>query len=70
MQGGTESVSLQHWLLNFGAVSRELWLILEDLAEWLSNGQPPWTAYLSMMSGQVITLDTQPGVRTVGVGET
>ena len=42
--GGTDSVSLHHWLLSFGAPSGELRLIVADFAEWLSNGRPPWAA--------------------------
>ena len=37
---GTDSVSLQHWMLRFGAASGELQLIVEDSKEWLSNGRP------------------------------
>ena len=40
-QGGTDSVSLQHWLLRFGAASMELRLIVADFSEWLSNGRLP-----------------------------
>ena len=58
---GTDSVSLQHWLLSFGAASGELRLIVADFKEWLSN---------TMMSGRLIALDKQPGVRPVGVRET
>ena len=67
--GGTDSVSLQHWLLRFGAVSGYMWLIVADFAEWLSNGRPPWAAYLDMMSVRLIALYKQPWVRTVGVGK-
>ena len=63
-------MSLQHWLLRFGAASREIRLIVTDFAEWLSNGRPPWAAYRSIMSGRLIALDKQPRVRLVGVGET
>ena len=35
--GGTDSVSLQHWMLRFGA---ELRLIVGDFAEWLGNVGP------------------------------
>ena len=31
--GRTDSVSLQHWLLRFGAASGELWLIVGDFVE-------------------------------------
>ena len=40
--GGTDSISLQHWLLRFGATSGELRLIVAEVGEWLSNGRPPW----------------------------
>ena len=68
--GETDSVSLQHWLLRFGAVSAELRQIFSDFVEWLGNGRPPWAAYQALMSGRLIALDKQPGIRPVGVGET
>ena len=55
--GGTDSVSLQHWLLWFGAASAELMLIVGDFVEWLGNGRPPWAAYQALMSGRLIALD-------------
>ena len=68
--GGTDSVRLQHWLLRFGEASAELRLIDRDFMEWLNNGQPPWATYQAMMSGRLITLEKQPGIIPVGVGET
>ena len=68
--GGTDSVSLQKWLLRFGAASAELRRIAGDFFEWLGNGRPPWTAYCAFMSGRLIALDKQPGIRPVGVGDT
>ena len=68
--GGTDSVSLQHWLLRFGVVSAELRLIVGDFVEWLGNGRPPWAVYQALMSGRLIALNKQPGIRPVGVGET
>ena len=65
----TDLLSLQHWLLQFGAASGELWLTVEDFVEWLGNGQPPWAAYSALMSGRIITVDKQPGVRMVRVGK-
>ena len=67
---GTDSVSLQHWLLRFCAASAELRLIVGDFVEWLGNGRPPWAAYRTLMSCRLIALDKQPGIRPVGVGET
>ena len=49
--GGTDSISLQHWLLWFVAASGVLRLIVAEMGEWLSNGRPPWAAYRAMMSG-------------------
>ena len=60
--GGTDLVSLKHWLLGFVAASGEFRLILADFAEWLANGKTPWAAYRLLMSLQIILLDKQPGV--------
>ena len=68
--GGAESVSLQHWLLRFGAASAELRLIVGEFVEWLGNGRPPWAAYRDLMSGRLIALDKQPGISLVRVSET
>ena len=68
--GGTDSISLQHWLLRFGAASGELRLIVSEVGEWLSNGRPPWSAYCALMSSRLIALDKSPGIRPVGIGET
>ena len=68
--GGPDSVSLQHWLLRFGSASAELRLIVGEFIEWMSNGQPPWAAYPALMSGRLIALNKQQGIRPVGVGET
>ena len=65
--GGTDSVSLQHWILRFGAASADLRLIVWDLVECLGNGRPPLAAYRSLMIGRLIALDKQPGIRPVGV---
>ena len=35
----------------------------------MGNGRPPWAAYRALMSGRLIALDKQPGIRPVGVGE-
>ena len=68
--GGTDSVSLHHWLPCFGAASGELRLIVGDFTEWLGNGRPPLAAYWALMSGRLIALDKQPGIIPVVVGET
>ena len=57
--GGTDSVSLQHWLLRFGAARRKLLLTVAEFAEWLVNGRPPLSAYLALTSERWIALDKQ-----------
>ena len=39
--GGTDLVSLQHWLLRFRSASGELRLIVRDFTKWMGNGRPP-----------------------------
>ena len=68
--GGTDSVSLQHKLLRFGAASADLRLIVGDFVEWLENGRPPWAVYQALMSVRLIAMDKQPVIRPVGVGGT
>ena len=65
----TDSVSLQHWLIRFGAANGELRLIVAEFGEWLCNGRPLWAAYCAMMSGKLIVLDKCPGIRPVRIGE-
>ena len=66
--GGTDLVSLQHWLMRFGTASGELRLIVGNFTEWLGNGWPPWAAYRALMSSRLIALDKQPGIRSVDLG--
>ena len=67
--GGTESEALQGWLLKFGEDSTRLRTSVETFVDWLSNGSPPWAAYREFMSGRMIAIDKQSGVRPVGVGK-
>ena len=48
--GGAESVSLQHWILRFGAANGELRMTVADFTEWIANGQVPWVAYSDLVS--------------------
>ena len=68
--GGTDSVSLQHWLLRFGEASGKLQQIVVEFGEWFSNGRTPWAAYRAMMSVRLIALDKSSGIRPVRIGET
>ena len=67
---GTDLEALQGWLLKFGEDSTRLRTSVENFVDWLSDGIPPWAAYRAFMSGHLIALDKNPGVRPVGVGET
>ena len=66
---GTDLEALQGWLMKFGEDSTRLRKSVEIFVYWLSNGSPPWAAYRAFMSGCLIALYKQPGVRPVGVGE-
>ena len=68
--GGVDSMSLQNWLLQFGATSGELRIMVADFTEWLVNGRHPCAAYCALIFGQLIALNKQLGVRPVMVGET
>ena len=68
--GGTDYEALQGWLINFGEYSIRLCISVETFVDWLANGSPPWAAYRAFMSGRIIVLEKQPGVRLVGAGET
>ena len=39
--GGVDLVSLQHWLLRFGAESIGLRQIVREFGDWMANGRPP-----------------------------
>ena len=68
--GGTDSEALQGLLLKCGEDSTRLRTSVETFVDWLANGSPHWAAYHAFMSGRPIALAKQPGVRSVGVGET
>ncbi len=42
---------------------------MSDWVEWLSNGSPPWATYRALICRRLVTLDKQPGVRPVAIGE-
>ena len=43
---------------------------METFFDWLANRSPPWASYCAFMSGRLITIDKQPDVCSVEVGET
>jgi len=42
---------------------------MAEWAMWLANDSPPWPAYCALMACRLITLNKQPGVQPVGIGE-
>eukprot|EP00957_Ditylum_brightwellii_P045845 3478240-Ditylum_brightwellii.AAC.1 len=66
---GQDAVTLSNWLLRFGVASEELREEIALLADWLSNGSPPWAAYRALIAGCLVALDKCPGTRPVGIGE-
>ena len=40
--GGTESVSLHHYIIRFREAIKDLRMIVAKFAEWLENLRPPW----------------------------
>ena len=68
--GGTESETLQGWIIKFGKHSKKLRISVEYFVDWMENYSPPWAAYRDFMSGLPIALDELPVVRPVGIGET
>ena len=68
--GSTDSEALQGWLLNFGEGSTRLSTSVENFIDWLVNGSPPRAAYCAFISGRLISIDKQPDVSPVSVGET
>ena len=68
--GGTDSEEIQGWLLKFGENSTRLSTSVETFVDWLADGSLTWAVYCAFMSGWLIALEKQPGVRSVGVGET
>ena len=54
------------WILKFVEDSTRLSNCVDTFVDWLANGSPPWAAYREFMSGRLIVIDKQPGVRLVG----
>ena len=66
---GAEAIELRNWLLCFGCASEELRVVVARLDDWMANSSPPWAAYRALMACCLLSLDKQPGVRPVGIGE-
>ena len=68
--GCKDPEALQGWILDFGKNRKIFHSSFKTLVGWLSNNSPPWVAYCEFMSGCLNTLEKQPGIRPVGIGET
>ena len=68
--GGTDSESLQGWLLKFGEDSKKIRISAEIFFDLPANKNPPWAAYSTFMSDWMIAPDKQPVGCTAGIGET
>ena len=67
--GGTDSEALHGWVLKFREDSTRVSTSAETFVDCLANGSPPWAAYCTFISGRLISLVKQLGMRTIGVGE-
>ena len=67
---GAEVIELRNWILHFRCASEELRVVVDRLADWMSNSPPPWVAYCALMACRLVALDKRLGVRPVGKGET
>eukprot|EP00957_Ditylum_brightwellii_P076422 5808172-Ditylum_brightwellii.AAC.1 len=43
--GEVDSVAWRDWILQYGIASRKLWEGVANVARWLANTRPAWTAY-------------------------
>ena len=64
---GSDLVSLQHWMLRFGAASLELRQIVGYFGDLMVNGYPPWEDYRLLMPRRLIGIYKCPGVWPVRV---
>ena len=67
---GVDSISLKHWLMQFGVACLGIRKTVGFLGYWMANGCPLWAAYRALVLGRLISLDKCPGVRIVVMGET
>jgi len=49
--------------------SRGLRHVVAEVTMRLANAFPPWLRYRTLMSGRLITLNKNPSVRPIGIGE-
>eukprot|EP00978_Attheya_sp_CCMP212_P019497 scaffold54738_cov30-Attheya_sp.AAC.1 len=59
--GGTDAMSLHHWLLRFGSVSQCFRHVGAHLVDWMSNESPPWAAIRALMACRLLALNKWRG---------
>ena len=67
--GGTDSESLQGWILKFREDRKKICTRVGNFFNWLVNQSPPWAAYRAFISVHLIALDNKLGMHAVSVGE-
>ena len=66
---GVQGLDLKRWLLGYKGASENLCQAMGVLANWLANDKVPWARYRVLMSGRLVAIDKNPGVRPVGIGD-
>ena len=66
---GLDAKDLSQLLPRYKETSEGLRNEVAELTMWLANGFPSWSSYRALMSGRLIALDKNPGVRPIGIGE-
>ena len=67
---GTDSESLQGWILKLWEDSKNLCISVEMFVDWISNNNPPSESYCAFISVRLVTLDKQTSVCPVSIVET
>jgi hypothetical protein len=66
---GFDSSALKNVLLMHGQASQRLRVVIAQLSQWLSNGNPPFAAFRAALENRLIAMDKFPGVRPIGIGD-
>ena len=67
---GAESIELINWLLRFWFTSEELRVVINGVADWMSNSSPSWATYHALIECCLVALYKRPGVLPVRIRET
>lgn len=66
---GVDAHALRRWLTRFDEASLQLRTALATLTENISNKLYPWASIRALMSCRLVSLDKNPGVRPIGIGQ-